>query len=345
MQQLNDRVFMERCLMLASKALGSAAPNPMVGALVVYRNKIVGEGWHKKAGGAHAEVHALNAVSNLVPIDKTTLYVNLEPCSHFGKTPPCADLIIGKGIKKVVIASRDPNPLVAGKGIKKLKAAGITVIENVMKAEAEYLNRRFYTFYQKKRPYIVLKWAETADGFLAPLMKKEKKPFWISNAHSKQKVHQWRTEESAILVGVQTVIEDNPLLTARDWPGKHPLRMVLDPNNRIPKESKLLHDGLPTVVFSNQKSKVNPKQTTLQILTPFNLDQLMTYCYEKKITSIFVEGGKKTLTSFLTAKLWDEARVFRSQKEIEKGLEAPKLQKNFSKAEQIKEDLLKIYFN
>ena len=270
---------MQRCLLLASKGLGSVAPNPMVGAVVVYQNKIIGEGWHQKAGEAHAEVHAINQVSDLEILKKATLYVNLEPCSHFGKTPPCADLIIEKGFKKVVIASRDPNPLVSGKGIQKLKEAGVTVIENILKKEAEFLNRRFYTFYQKKRPYIILKWAETQDGFIAPLEKKEKKPFWISNALAKQRVHKWRTEEAAILVGVQTVITDDPLLTAREWPGKHPLRMVLDPNNRIPADAALLHDGLPTLLFSNKKINTTNKKITQQVLSPFDLDQLMNFCY------------------------------------------------------------------
>jgi diaminohydroxyphosphoribosylaminopyrimidine deaminase/5-amino-6-(5-phosphoribosylamino)uracil reductase len=344
LEPIKDQFFMQRCLTLASKALGSAAPNPMVGAVVVYQNKIIGEGWHQKAGEVHAEVHAINQVSAEEILKKATLYVNLEPCSHFGKTPPCADLIIEKGIKKVVIASRDPNPLVSGKGIKKLKEAGITVVENILKEEADFLNRRFYTFHQKKRPYIILKWAETQDGYMAPSHKKEKKPYWISNALTKQKVHQWRTEEAAILVGVQTVIEDNPLLTAREWPGKNPLRMVLDPNNRMPADAALLHDGLPTFLFSNEKINTTNKQLTQQVLRPFDLDQLMEFCYEIKITSLFVEGGRKTLDSFIEAHLWEEARVFKSEKKLGEGLEAPKLKRPSTKEEKIGANKLKFYF-
>jgi len=220
---------MQRCLSLAEKALGNTHPNPLVGAVVVYQNKIIGEGWHKKAGEAHAEVNAINKVKQTSLLPKSTLYINLEPCSHYGKTPPCADLIIKSGIKKVVIASRDPNPQVAGKGIERLKNSGIEVIEDILKEEAEFLNIRFYTYHQKKRPYIILKWAQTEDGFIAPLKKDKQQPFWISNALAKQKVHQWRSQETSILVGVQTVIDDNPKLNTREWPGNNPLRLILDP--------------------------------------------------------------------------------------------------------------------
>lgn len=336
---------MKRCLALAEKALGNTYPNPLVGAVIVHQDKIIGEGWHQKAGEPHAEVNAINQVRDKTVLTKSTLYVNLEPCSHFGKTPPCADLIIRFGIKQVVIASRDPNPQVAGKGILKLKEAGVEVLETVLQKEAEFLNRRFYTFHQQKRPYIIMKWAQTADGFIAPSTKKTNRPFWISNALSKQKVHQWRSEEASILVGVQTVVMDNPILNTREWPGNNPLRLILDPSNRIPNDATVLQDELTTVVLNQEKSerllKNNKEYHTMK---DFNLDALMEFCYKRNLLSLFVEGGQKTLTHFIEKELWDEARVFTSQEKLTTGLKSPDFDAPISKVEKLNNTILHTYF-
>jgi diaminohydroxyphosphoribosylaminopyrimidine deaminase/5-amino-6-(5-phosphoribosylamino)uracil reductase len=336
---------MQRCLTLAVKALGNTYPNPLVGAVVVHQNKIIGEGWHQKAGEAHAEVHALNQVKDPSLLPESTLYVNLEPCSHVGKTPPCADFICKYGIKKVVVASRDPNPLVAGQGIAKLKKAGVEVIESILTQEAEFLNRRFYTFHQKKRPYIVLKWAQTHDGFIAPLQKEAAQPFWISNALAKQRVHQWRSEEVSILVGAQTVVDDNPELTTREWPGHNPLRLILDPSGRIPKDAKVLTDGFPSILFNSKNQKSISSSIKEQVvLNPFNLEKLMEYCYEKQLLSLIVEGGQKTLQSFIDLNLWDEARVFNASTTLDQGVKAPLLQSKPQREEKIKDNLFQTYF-
>ncbi|MDA0985545.1 MAG: bifunctional diaminohydroxyphosphoribosylaminopyrimidine deaminase/5-amino-6-(5-phosphoribosylamino)uracil reductase RibD [Bacteroidetes bacterium] len=338
---------MNRCLNLAQKALGDTHPNPIVGAVVVYDNQIIGEGWHKKAGTPHAEVHAINAVEDKTLLPKSTLYVNLEPCSHSGKTPPCADFIINHKIKKVVYASKDPNPLVAGQGKLKLKNAGIEVVEGVLQQEAEYINRRFYTFHQEKRPYILLKWAQSRDGFIAPLdkNKKDQSVFWISSPLSKQKVHQWRSEEVAILIGVQTVLTDNPSLTTREWPGNNPLRIIMDPNNRIPEEATVLQDTFPTLVVNRNRSKKQMAKNKEQLqLSPYTLEELLNNCYEKNILSILVEGGQKTLQSFIENNLWDEVRIFTSNTDLLEGVKAPQFKRNASSTEQVHSDKLNVYF-
>ena len=336
---------MKRCLALAEKGLGNTYPNPIVGAIIVHENKIIGEGWHQKAGEPHAEVNAINQVSDKTLLTESTLYVNLEPCSHFGKTPPCADLIIQFGIKRVVIASRDPNPLVAGKGILKLKEAGVEVIEAILKKEAEFLNRRFYTFHQKKRPYIIMKWAQTEDGFISPLTNKTNRPFWISNNLSRQKVHQWRSQEASILVGVQTVVTDNPILNTREWPGNNPLRIILDPSDRIPEDATLLKDKLRTIILCKKKTKRHLKENKeYHILNPFNLDSLIKFCYKKNILSLFIEGGQKTLNYFIKHQLWDEARIFTSKQKFKKGINSPEFYAPLFSREELGDNTLKIYF-
>ena len=345
MTNSSDIDFMKRCLALAEKAMGNTHPNPMVGAIIVYENKIIGEGWHQKAGEPHAEVNAINEVSDKTLLTESTLYINLEPCCHFGKTPPCADLIVQFGIKKVVIASTDPNPQVAGKGILKLKEAGVEVIEAVLKKEAEFLNRRFYTFHQKKRPYIIMKWAQTEDGFISPLINKTNRPVWISNNLSKQKVHQWRSQEASILVGAQTVITDNPILNTREWPGNNPLRIILDPSNRIPEDVTLLKDELRTIILCKNKKERHLKENKeYHILNPFNLDSLIEFCYKKNILSLFVEGGQKTLNYFIKQELWDEARIFTSKQKFKKGIKSPEFYAPFFSEEELGDNTLKIYF-
>ena len=244
---------MHRCLELAKNGIAAALPNPSVGAVIVHQNEIIGEGFTAAYGGSHAEVNAINAVKNKSLLKEATLYVSLEPCSHFGKTPPCCDLILFHEIPTIIIGTVDPNTVVAGKSIQKLNEAGKTVIVGVLEKECRELNQRFFTFHLKKRPYIILKWAESSDGFIAPKKenrKNEIKPYWISNSYSRQLTHKWRSEEQAILVGTQTVIDDNPRLDVRDWTGKNPIKIVLDQNNRIPKENYIFGNQSKTIVLS-----------------------------------------------------------------------------------------------
>ncbi len=336
---------MQRCLSLAQKALGETYPNPMVGAVIVYNNQIIGEGWHQKAGLPHAEVNAINSVSEKSLLSKSKLYVNLEPCSHFGKTPPCVQSIKKYKIPRVIIGSIDPNPKVAGKGIKALQLLGCKVTHGILKKEADFLNRRFFTFHQKKRPYIILKWAQTSDYFIAPAQKKKASVYWITNNLSRQKVHQWRGQEAAILVGVQTIIDDNPELTIRNWEGTDPLRLILDPQNRIPKNSIVYVDEKRTFFFNKENDFKNDDNKKSIKLNPFNLNSFLDYCFNNEIQSIIVEGGKKTLQNFIDANLWDESRVFTSEKKLNSGISSPKLNSRVQGFENFEGDELNLYFN
>src|SRR5699024_7490427 len=237
----SDDFYMKRCLQLAENGLGTTYPNPLVGCVIVWKDHIIGEGWHRKSGEPHAEVNAINSVKDKSKLREATLYVNLEPCSHYGKTPPCSDLIIEKELKRVVVGSTDPNPKVAGRGIAKLRQAGIEVATNCLETESQYLNRRFFTFQQQKRPYIILKWAQTRDGFIAPETQTSGKPFWITNPYSKQLVHKWRSEEEGILVGRKTAIKDNPQLNVRLWTGQNPTRVLIDPDLKSLSSKPRLH--------------------------------------------------------------------------------------------------------
>ena len=331
---------MSRCIALAQNGLGTTYPNPMVGSVIVYEGKIIGEGWHKKAGEPHAEVNAVNSVHDKSLLKKATIYVSLEPCSHFGKTPPCCDLIIKNKIPNVVIGTVDPNIMVAGNGIKKLIEAGIHVTIGILEDECNELNKRFFTFHQKKRPYIILKWGQSQDGFIAPLEKLEKKPVWITNTYSRQLVHKWRTEEQAILVGTQTVIDDNPKLNARDWYGDNPVRIVLDQNNRIPEENAVFDNQTKTIVFSNSENTISKENTIFEVIdfkqniAPKIVDSL----YRHNIQSVIIEGGLQTLQTFIDANLWDEARVFTGKTFLEKGIKAPSLPKTNSDKHTIDND-------
>ena len=338
---------MQRCLELAKKGLGATYPNPMVGSVIVHNNIIIGEGWHKKAGTPHAEVHAIQQVKNKALLKNSTIYVNLEPCNHFGKTSPCTDLIIQSKIPRVVIGSKDQNPIVAGKGIKILQDAGCKVSTGILKKESDFLNRRFFSFYNKKRPYIILKWAQTKDTFIAPINERNKKGeiFWISNSISRQRVHQWRSEEVAILVGVQTIIQDDPYLTTREWEGKSPLRLIIDPSGRAPMNSKVVTDSEPSIFFTKNIPLSFSGNKEQIILNPFSLKEIVNSCYKKQIQSIIVEGGLKTIQSFIDANLWDEARVFTSKKKIIHGVKAPKIKKAPTNKRKIDSDILSIYFN
>ncbi len=316
---------MHRCLELAKNGLGTTYPNPMVGSVIVCDGKIIGEGWHKKSGEPHAEVNAVNSVRDKSLLKKSTIYVSLEPCSHFGKTPPCCDLIIANKIPNVVIGTVDSNVKVAGSGIKKLTEAGAKVTLGVLETECIELNKRFFTFHEKKRPYVILKWAESLDGFIAPLSKSVQKPVWITNDFSRQLVHKWRSEEQAILVGTQTAIDDNPKLDVRNWTGKNPVRIVLDQNNRIPKDSHIYDSKAKTIIFSNSSINGNTENIIFEIIDfKQNLaEQILNVLYKHQIQSVIIEGGSRTLQTFIDRNLWDEARVFIGSIQFVAGIKAP----------------------
>ena len=321
----DDKTYMARCIELARNGMGSTSPNPMVGCVIVYKNKIIGEGYHKKAGEAHAEVNAINAVTDKKFLTNSTLYVNLEPCSHFGKTPPCSELIIKQKIPRVVIGTIDPNLQVAGKGVAKLKAAGCDVTLNVMKPECNELNRRFFNFHQNKTPYIILKWAQTIDGFIDIDRDEncEKRPTWITDETCRKLVHKWRSEEDAILVGTNSARMDDPELTTRNWEGKNPLRLVLDRKLSLPKSLKLFNSITPTVIYNESVSKTIENNEYKAIDYNNVLNEILTDLYSRSILSLIVEGGEKLLTSFITQGLWNEARVFTGSTNFTKGIKAP----------------------
>jgi diaminohydroxyphosphoribosylaminopyrimidine deaminase / 5-amino-6-(5-phosphoribosylamino)uracil reductase len=320
----SDEIFMRRALELALLGQGNVAPNPMVGCVIVHENKIIGEGWHQQYGGPHAEVNAINAVADKSLLPASRIYVTLEPCSHYGKTPPCADLLIQHGVKDVVICNTDPNPLVKGAGIRKLLDTGCQVHVGLLEPEGLDLNRFFFTYHAQKRPYILLKWAETADGFIG---KTDGTRLWISNKLSQKLVHKWRTEIQAIMVGTHTALVDNPRLNIRAWTGKNPTRVVLDKRLQLPGNLNLFDKSQPTLVYNFQKQETLPnlewvKLDENQELIPALLQDL----YARNIQSIMVEGGAVLLNSFIRAGLWDEACVFKSDiKLVEEGVAAPTL--------------------
>ena len=327
--------YIKRCIELAKNGLGTTYPNPLVGSVVVYNNEIIGEGWHRKSGEPHAEVNAINSVKDKSLLSKATIYVSLEPCSHFGKTPPCCDLIIAHKIPNVVIGTIDPFAKVAGTGIKKLIENGKNVTVGILEDECNELNKRFFTFHTKKRPYIILKWAESSDGFIAPLSKETQKPVWITNEYSRQLVHKWRSEEQAILVGTNTVIDDNPSLTTRDWSGNNPIRIVLDQNNRISKESHIFDNQAKTFTISKENINFN-NNTALEI---------SNLLFNEGIQSLIIEGGRQTLQTFIDANIWDEARVFKGEISLKEGTKAPIISGNETKKEQFLKDELLTFFN
>ncbi|UQD57651.1 bifunctional diaminohydroxyphosphoribosylaminopyrimidine deaminase/5-amino-6-(5-phosphoribosylamino)uracil reductase RibD [Flavobacterium sp. K5-23] len=339
--------YIKRCLELAKNGLGTTYPNPMVGSVIVFDNKIIGEGWHKKAGGPHAEVNAVNSVKDKSLLKKATIYVSLEPCSHFGKTPPCCDLIVDNKIPNVVIGTVDPNIKVAGNGIKKLIEAGTNVSVGYLEEECNELNKRFFTFHQKKRPYIILKWAESQDGFIAPLSKTETKPVWITNPYSRQLVHKWRSEEQAILVGTQTVIDDNPKLDTRDWAGNNPIRIILDQNSRILDNSHIFNNQVKTIIICKTSDKDNKENCIFESIDfEQNIaQQLSELLYKYQIQSVIIEGGRQTLQTFIDENLWDETRIFIGKTLFQEGTKAPLISKRDSKKNCINGDELIISRN
>ncbi len=327
--------FINRCIEISKFGIRAAMPNPSVGAVVVCNDIIIGEGYTSKYGGNHAEVNAINSVIDKSLLSKSTIYVSLEPCSHFGKTPPCADLIIDSNIPNIIIGCLDTNEKVAGNGVKKLRDAGRNVIVGILEKECMASNKRFFSFHEKKRPYIILKWAESQDGYISPITKIEKKPFWITNEISRQLLHKWRTEEHAILVGTQTVLDDNPQLTARDWVGQNPIRIVLNLNNRIPESSLVFDNAAETLMIT--KDNINPINNLAQ--------EICNFLYQKNIQSVIIEGGQKTLQTFIDANLWNEARIFKSKNIFENGTKAPLLIANLIDKKTILDDELMIFRN
>tara|TARA_R110000850_G_scaffold269549_1_gene401813 strand:- start:21377 stop:22417 length:1041 start_codon:yes stop_codon:yes gene_type:complete len=334
--------YINRCIELAKNGLGTTYPNPLVGSVVVYNDKIIGEGWHKKAGEPHAEVNAINSVKDKSLLSKATIYVSLEPCSHFGKTPPCADLIVFHKIPNVVIGTVDPNEKVAGKGIKKLMEADANVTIGILEKECYNLNKRFFTFHNKKRPYIILKWAETADGFIAPIFKDEQKPVWITNSYSRQLVHKWRTEEQAILVGTKTVLDDNPSLNARDYSGNSPVRIVLDKSGKINSKFHVKDNTIKTIILTENEDFQTVENCIYEKCT-FDknlIETIFAVLVKHQIQSVIIEGGSKTIQSFIDKDLWDEARVFKGKTIFEKGIKAPTINHSARRKNQILTDEL-----
>jgi len=315
--------------------LGSTAPNPMVGCVIVVEDHIIAEGYTSPYGGAHAEVNAINSIKDSSLLNNATLYVTLEPCAHYGKTPPCSDLIIAHKIPRVVIGCLDEHDKVYGKGISKLKAAGCDVIVGVLEAECNAHHKRFFTYHNKKRPYIILKWAETNDGFIAPRSKSEIKPVWISNAYSRQLVHQWRAEEQAILVGANTVIQDNPSLTTREVKGANPIRVVIDLRESLSESYQVFNSDAKTIRLTSEHIDLEQPLAS----------QICKALYDHHITSILIEGGQKTLQTFIDENLWDEARVFSSQLNLYDGISKPNLKGIQSSKTPVGSDTLNIFTN
>ncbi len=328
---------MLRALQLAKLGAGNVAPNPMVGCVIVYKGVIIGEGWHSNYGGPHAEVNAINSVKEPSKLSESTVYVTLEPCSHFGKTPPCADLLIEKKVKKVVICNLDPNPLVAGKGIEKLKKAGIEVEVGILEEVGLALNKRFFTFIEKKRPFILLKWAQTADGFMAG---ENGKQIQISNEFSSKLVHKMRVENAAIMVGTQTALNDNPNLTARNWHGKNPIRVVIDKQLRFKQTMNIFNEEANSLIYNlHSEGKIGNAEYVKLPETDDLLVDLIQDLYTRNIQSVMVEGGAKLLDSFLKLGLWDEALVIESDYKIGAGVKGPKIDFLNMKTEKIENDL------
>ncbi len=341
-----DELYMIRCLELAGLGAGYVSPNPMVGAVIVADGKIIGEGYHQHYGEAHAEVNAIQNVLSQYPnaealLQRSTMYVSLEPCAHFGKTPPCSDLIVKYQIPKVVIGSRDPYAEVNGKGISKLQSAGIDVIEGLLSQECLNLNKRFFTRIAKQRPYIILKWAQTADGYFAP----EQGQQWISSESAKILTHRWRSEEDAVLVGYRTALSDDPQLNVRAWTGRNPKRIVIDRNLSLPKNLHLFDQSQETLVFNALKTEIDQQIKYLELE---NFDTLLpqSICYQlylMDVQSLIIEGGAQTLELFIKAGLWDEARVFTGTEIWAKGIKAPKLDAKTAEKHHIDTDILTIY--
>jgi len=340
--------YMARCIELAKMGAGNVSPNPMVGCVIVLEDKIIGEGYHQKYGEAHAEVNAINSVANPADLKNSTIYVSLEPCAHYGLTPPCSDLIVAKQIPRVVIGSVDPFAKVAGKGIQRLIKAGIDVKVGILEKECNELNKRFFTFHEKKRPFIILKWAQTLDGFIDIDRSSENfgEPTWITGNEALIRVHKMRAEEDAILVGTNTAEKDNPWLTVRHCEGKNPLRVVIDKNLRLVKTLHLFDNSTPTVVFNSEKDETEENTKFVKINFEKNiLPQLIKSLHSMNCLSLIIEGGKQVLESFISKNLWDEAHVYTGNKKFITGISAPQLSGKPILTEKIENDTLAVFKN
>lgn len=354
----SHEIYMYRCLELAQLGAGNVAPNPMVGAVLVYNDRIIGEGYHQQYGKAHAEPNCIASVKDEDKhlIDKSTLYVSLEPCAHFGKTPPCADLIVEKKIPKVIVGCRDPFVQVNGKGIEKLKAAGVEVELGILENECKELNKRFFTFHTQHRPYVILKWAQTFDGKIA---NEDYSRIQISNEHTNRIVHKWRSEEMAIAVGTNTALFDDPELTTRLSPGKNPIRVVVDMNLRLPKNLKLFNSKTPTIIFNTKEHTLPLEKISMEELRKIGtgfyqvtedvslVHQMINALYRMNVQSVLIEGGNYLLQSFIDEEMWDEARVITNELlSIGAGLPAPVLKnETLQSSEKVFSDVIRIYKN
>jgi len=342
-----DEKYMRRCFELASHGLGSTRTNPLVGSVIVHNGRIIGEGYHHEYGGPHAEVNAIRSVKDKSLLPASTIYINLEPCSHFGKTPPCSTLILNHKIPRAVISNSDPFPSVGGRGIGALRNAGLDVSVGVLENEGNYLNRRFLTFHRQKRPYIILKWAETADGFI-DIERKEETPVgtnWITDEVARTLVHKWRSEESGLMVGTNTIIADNPKLNVRRWWGSSPLRIAFDRNGRVPETANILDNSQDTLVFTCQQEKYSGKTNSVLIDHDYALEDVLGELYDQKVISVLVEGGRQIHNAFISSGLWDEARVFRGDLTFTRGVKAPEMDRKPVEIIGFEGSELKIFYN
>lgn len=337
---MKDEFYIKRCIELAGKALGKTYPNPLVGSVIVYKHQIIGEGYHHKAGENHAEINAINSVHDKSLISESTIYVSLEPCAHYGKTPPCALKIKELGFKKVVIGAMDSHNKVNGKGKKIIQDAGIEVVSGVLEKECVQLNKRFFTFHEKKRPYIILKWAQSGDGF----MDKDCKPVSISNSLVNQFVHQLRADEHAILVGTNTALNDNPTLTVRNVEGENPIRILIDFELKVPQDFNIYNQEARTIVINSVKDEEKGNIRFIKIEKENFLLELMNALYREQVQSVIIEGGKFTLQQFIDEDLWDEAIVIENKNlKLEKGTRAPEFNIKSERAETFRDNLIQFY--
>lgn len=336
-----DEQYMLRALELATWGRGQVSPNPMVGCVIVLEDQIIGEGYHQKYGAAHAEPNAIQSVTDQDLLKDATLYVSLEPCAHFGKTAPCAQLLVDRQIKKVVVAVQDPNPLVGGKGIKILQDAGIEVVTGVLEKEAALLNKRFFVQIQEKRPYVILKWAQTPDGYVARADYNSK---WISNAYSRLLVHRWRAEEDAIMVGTKTAYFDDPKLNVRYWEGRNPIRIMIDKQLTLDKNLALFDHSQQTICYNCVKEEKAENLTWVRLNREFGIQDILEDLHRRKIQSLIVEGGSFLLQKFISSELCDEARVFIGRDRFGSGIPAPLLKQQPSEMLNIMGDRLSVYY-
>jgi len=348
MPETDNIKFMRRCLDLAGKAEGMTYPNPLVGSVIVYEGKIIGEGYHLKAGEPHAEVNAINSVIDRALLNSSTLYVNLEPCSHFGKTPPCTDMIITCGIKKVVIGTKDTSAKISGKGISRLEEAGCEVIKDVLEEESRWINRRFFSFHEKRRPWIILKWAQSNDGYINPVRKPDQMghPVWITGNPERILVHRWRASEQAILAGASTIRMDDPQLNVRDWAGNDPLRLILSSSGEIDSGSALFKINGTNIVFthSERTEQIKAQKVKLDSSMPSS-GQIAEFLFKNGIQSVIIEGGSKVLSHFISTGYWDEARIFYGKEKFSSGIPAPVIQGDVQERMTFSKSTLEVLIN